>query len=182
VTPIELAAGLFTLRAPKPADAAWVYDACQDPLIARWTRAPFPYRPADAVAFVHGAATGWSGGTEFRFVIELTDTGELLGACGLTRDAGAEPSASVPDAPDAEVGFWLAADGRGRGAATAAVAALVDWAPRVAVSRLNATVKVGNIASEAVLTRCEFVMTEASWSCFTPGGAVPAHRWQRSVG
>jgi RimJ/RimL family protein N-acetyltransferase len=171
--PVELSVGFLTLRPPQPVDAAWVYDACQDPEIARWTRVPSPYRAGDAVSYVRGARRGWETGEELRFVIVVTDTGELLGTCGL-----------VVDGPShvAEIGYWLAWEARGHGVASAAVGAVVGWAPWIGVTRLTATVKVGNSASEAVLARCGFVMTEALWSCFTTSGAVPAHRWERVVG
>jgi RimJ/RimL family protein N-acetyltransferase len=176
VEPIELSARFFTLRAPEPADAAWVYDACQDPLIARWTRAPSPYRASDAVAFVQGAVGGWGNGEDLRFVIEVTDTGELLGACGLTVRSG-----DAGLSQDAEIGFWLSADGRGRGAATAAVGALVKWAPSIGIGRVWAVVKHGNVASETVLERCGFVLVDTSATCDAPDGSAAANRWERSV-
>jgi RimJ/RimL family protein N-acetyltransferase len=186
MTPVELTAGFFTLRAPEPVDTAWIFHACQDPQIARWTRSPSPYRPLDAVAFVMSAMDGWANNTNYRFVIVVTDTGELLGACALTRgrdDVGGDADATgAADSADAELGFWLAVDGRTRGAATAAVNALMQWAPSVGVARVWAVVKHGNVGSEAVLQRCGFALVDAASRCVSGDTVVPANRWERAAG
>jgi RimJ/RimL family protein N-acetyltransferase len=36
--------GVLTLRPPGPQDVDALVEACQDPEISRWTRAPRPYR------------------------------------------------------------------------------------------------------------------------------------------
>ncbi len=164
-------AGWLTLRSPQPPDASWLYHACQDPEIGRWTRIPVPYRPGDAVAFLEFARACRDEGQGHHFVIEVTETGELLGACGV--DLGT-------DRP--EIGYWLVLDGRGRGVATAAVAALSDWcATELGLSELWATVKVGNDRSEAVLERCGFRCVSRMAECVSARGAEPATRWLRQL-
>ncbi|MGE0308738.1 MAG: GNAT family N-acetyltransferase [Acidimicrobiia bacterium] len=171
--PIEV--GEWTLRPPRADDAAWIYDACQDAEIARWTRVPSPYTARDAVEFLQRSATQWADGSGCSFVIAATETGELVGTVALMRFSdGAGATASV-----AEIGYWLALDGRGRGAATAAVRGISHWAAhRLGLERLEATVAIGNEASEAVLARCGFTCVDRQSSCDTPRGDVPASRWQ----
>ncbi len=56
-----------------------------------------------------------------------------------------------------EVGFWLLPEGRGRGAATTAVALLCAWAKRVwGIERLDAHSDADNPAAHAVLERNGF--------------------------
>ena len=44
----SIAAGAITLRPWEPADVSFVYDACQDPEIQRWTNLPSPFTASDA--------------------------------------------------------------------------------------------------------------------------------------
>lgn len=170
--PIEV--GEWTLRPPRADDAAWIYDACQDPEIARWTRVPSPYTARDAVEFLQRSAEEWAEGSGYAFVIAATETGELLGTIGVSR--------FDDDARGAEIGYWLARDGRGRGAATAAVSGLTHWCThRLGLERLEATVAIGNDASEAVLSRCGFTCIDRQTSCDTPRGALSASRWRLSL-
>ena len=139
----------LTLRPPRADDVAWIYDACQDPEIQRWIPIPSPYRARDAVEFFNGATAGWADHTRFVFVICATETGELLGAV--------EVRSIDYIAATARIGFWLAREGRGRGAATKAVSGLVRWcAEALGLVELAALAMDGNRASEAVLemVRC----------------------------
>jgi RimJ/RimL family protein N-acetyltransferase len=55
-----------------------------------------------------------------------------------------------------EVGYWLFVAARGRGVATLAVEAAVDHAFANGIHRVEAHVRVGNVASERVLERAGF--------------------------
>ena len=58
----------------------------------------------------------------------------------------------------ARIGYWLAAEGRGRGLATHAVRLLADWAfADLGLARLEITCAPGNVASQRVAERCGFV-------------------------
>ncbi len=58
----------------------------------------------------------------------------------------------------ARIGYWLAAEGRGRGLATHAVRLLSDWAfADLGLARLEITCAPGNVASQRVAERCGFV-------------------------
>ena len=56
-----------------------------------------------------------------------------------------------------EVGYWLFHEARGRGIATRTVLAVVDHAFANGIYRVDAHVRVGNLASERVLERAGFV-------------------------
>jgi RimJ/RimL family protein N-acetyltransferase len=82
------------------------------------------------------------------YVIEDTNTDELLGGLSLhhfdpLRDA-------------LEVGYWLFVAARGRGVATRVVRAAVTHAFATGIYRVEAHVRIGNVASERVLERLGF--------------------------
>ncbi|HLZ65100.1 MAG TPA: GNAT family protein [Aliidongia sp.] len=80
----------------------------------------------------------------------VVDDGEVAGLCG-------HKQRPTPEG-DAEIGYGIVASRRGRGLATAAVAALVDRAARdAAIARLTAETAVDNIASQRVLEKNGFV-------------------------
>jgi RimJ/RimL family protein N-acetyltransferase len=57
----------------------------------------------------------------------------------------------------AEIGYWLAPEARGRGAATRALRLLSSWALReLPIARLQLTTDVENDASQRVATRAGF--------------------------
>jgi RimJ/RimL family protein N-acetyltransferase len=56
----------------------------------------------------------------------------------------------------AELGFWLAAAARGRGAGTRAVRLLFDWAVEQGLERVQALCHVENEGAHAVLERAGF--------------------------
>jgi RimJ/RimL family protein N-acetyltransferase len=55
-----------------------------------------------------------------------------------------------------EVGYWLLSEARGRGVATRCVRAAAEHAFANGISRIEAHVRVGNVASERVLERAGF--------------------------
>jgi RimJ/RimL family protein N-acetyltransferase len=82
------------------------------------------------------------------YVIEDVEAGRLLGGAALHHfDAMRDV---------VEVGYWLFADARGRGVATRAVGALVEHAFANGILRVEAHVRIGNVASERVLERLGF--------------------------
>jgi RimJ/RimL family protein N-acetyltransferase len=74
--------------------------------------------------------------------LAITDaaTGALLGNAGL---AVGEPGVG-------EISYWVAADARGRGAATRAVRLLVDWAWQCGLRRVQLHARVENVGSQRV--------------------------------
>ena len=83
------------------------------------------------------------------YTIEDTRSGEILGGTTLHHFDAMRDTV--------EVGYWLFIAARGRGVATRAVAAMVDHAFANGVYRVEAHVRIGNVASERVLERLGFV-------------------------
>lgn len=148
--PITLTTARLTLRALTTADVDAVYRACQDGAIQRWTTVPSPYRRADAEYFVNKVCPeGWRQGTEFTFgAVDPAGNGALVAAISL----------SVRATRTAELGFWTAAEYRGRGLMTEAVEAVTRWGfTRIPLDRIFWRAEVGNAASRATALRAGFV-------------------------
>jgi RimJ/RimL family protein N-acetyltransferase len=149
--PVDMTAGDIRLRPWVPSDADEVYRACQDPGIQRWTLVPSPYTRADAEEFVgRTAPAGWADGTAAQFAVLDAATARLLASVGL-----------VSVGPDglAEIGYWCAAEARGRGVATRATRVLARWALSVVgVERLEWRAEVGNPASRRVAEKAGFTV------------------------
>ncbi len=102
------------LRAPRLGDAKTVATLANDRRIAENTaRIPHPYKMSDAEGFIAGANRV---GGEAVFLITLRDE-TIVGACGIMQQ---EP---VP-----ELGYWLGVDHWGKGYATEALHAVIDYA------------------------------------------------------
>ena len=152
----SIEAGMITMRPWEPADVAFIYEACQDAEIQRWTPLPSPYRPADAVVMLELSAEGRATNQTALFAITATDTGELLGSIGL-KDIDWERRR-------AEAGYWVAREARGRGVASSALKALVVWAGQhLDLDEVWLQVARGNLASVQV----------ATVAGFEPDGVVP---------
>ena len=148
--PITLTTARLTLRALATADVDAVYRACQDGAIQRWTTVPSPYRRADAEYFVNKVCPeGWRQGTEFTFgAVDPAGNGALVAAISL----------SVRATRTAELGFWTAAEYRGRGLMTEAVEAVTRWGfTRIPLDRIFWRAEVGNAPSRATALRAGFV-------------------------
>ena len=140
----------LVLRAPRLDDAKTIATLLNDRRIAENTlRIPHPYGIADAQAFIAGANAN-SGETVFL----ITERGTtVLGACGV---------AEQPTAPP-EIGYWLAVPFWGRGYATEAARAVVDYAfEHLGYEALHAGARVSNAASRRVLEKCGFQWTGVS--------------------
>ena len=127
-----------------------MYRACQDGAIQRWTTVPSPYRRADAEYFVNRVCPeGWRQETEFTFgAVDTAGHGALVAVVGLSMRA----------TRTAELGFWTAAEYRGRGLMTEAVGAVTRWGfTRVPLDRIVWRAEVGNTASRATALRAGFV-------------------------
>lgn len=146
--PDSIAVDHVALRPPATEDVGELVVVCDDPDIGRWTRVPHPYGPDDAHAFVSLAALARREQTGAYFVI-VDQSDALLGTIGLTE--------IDHEGLTAELGYLLAAPARGRGVATRAVAALVDWGFSAGLCRIQAHVLVGNDSSCRLLSRVGFV-------------------------
>ena len=136
----------LTLRAPCLEDAKTVAMLADDRRIAENTaRIPHPYKLSDAESFITAANAN---GGEVVFLIALRD-GTIVGACGVTM---------LADQP--ELGYWLGVPYWGKGYATEALHALIDYAfTDLAHEALQAGARVTNPASRRVLEKCGFQWT-----------------------
>ncbi len=134
------------MRAPRLADAKTVAKLADDRRIAENTaRIPHPYKLTDAEGFITGANRP---GGEAVFLITLRD-GTIIGACGFGAQTGAT-----------ELGYWLGVDHWGKGYATEAVHAVIDYAfDDPEHEALQAGARVTNPASRRVLEKCGFQWT-----------------------
>jgi len=136
----------LTLRAPRLADAKTVAMLANDRRIAENTaRIPHPYTPSDAKTFITGANKA---GGDAVFLITLHNE-TIIGACGVMQQE------TTP-----ELGYWLGVKHWGKGYATEALHAVIDYAfADLAHKALQAGARVTNPASRRVLEKCGFQWT-----------------------
>lgn len=132
----------LVLRAPVRSDVPAMAALAGDRRVAENTaRIPHPYSAADGLAAI--AAINQTGG-ETVFAIELD--GELIGLCGLD-----------PRPDGGELGYWLGVPFWGRGYATEAAHAVIDYAfVELGHDVLQSGARVSNPASRRVLEKCGF--------------------------
>ena len=151
IEPPTLRDGDLTLRPPLPGDAEAVTAACQDPAIQRWTLVPSPYRREHAEEWLAGAAQRAQAG-ETVSLLAVGEEGRLAGSFSLME--------IDLDRGYGEIGYWVAAEARGRGVATRATRLLHEWATReLGLRRLEILPHVDNTPSHRVAERCGYRAT-----------------------
>ncbi|NIJ04227.1 GNAT family N-acetyltransferase [Frigoribacterium faeni] len=143
--PFVLESPVLRLEVPGPADVEAIVDACQDPVLQRFTTVPTPYDRSDARFFLDRIVRhGWSTGREATWGLRGPGSSLLLGIVSVrlgTRD----------------VGFWTVPAARGRGLMTEALRLVADWAlGEGGVDQLHWEGYVGNDASAAVARKAGF--------------------------
>jgi len=138
----------LTLRSLRPGDAPRMALLVDDFDIARMTtRIPHPFRLEHAEDFI-ARMERRDPGREAVFAIEHADDG-LLGVVGLH-----------PGPAGTEIGYWLGRPSWGRGYATEAVLAALDWASADWGRRFIASGHFAdNLASAHVLSKAGFLYT-----------------------
>jgi [ribosomal protein S5]-alanine N-acetyltransferase len=137
----------LALRELRSADAHAVAEHAGDKRVARFLLAvPTPYPVALAARWISGRIGWWAQGRGLTLAIVRRDAPDaLIGSASLR---------CYPRARRAELGYWLAAASWGRGYATEAATALVDYGFReLALARVYAEVLEGNTASCHVLDK-----------------------------
>ena len=136
----------LTLRAPRREDAAAVAHLANDRRIAENTaQIPHPYRLADAEGFIAAA----NAKLDANFLIALGDA-TVIGVCGIGMGEGPAP----------ELGYWVGVSYWGRGYATEAARAVIDYAfADLKQESIQAGARVTNPASRRVLEKCGFQWT-----------------------
>jgi RimJ/RimL family protein N-acetyltransferase len=148
MTPLVVAAGHVVLRpwAEDDLDALW--SALQDPEIRLWNGSGSGSRE-EARELIE-RRNDWSDGTHASWAI-AEPTGELLGSVSIHR--------IDPEHASAEIGYWTAPLARGRGAATAGVAAACAWAyDAVPLERIQILHAVENAGSARVAEKAGFTL------------------------
>ena len=140
--------GEIVLRGWEPRDAAAVTAACQDPEIPRWTVVPHPYTDRHARDFISATGRDLESGRELALAVVDSDD-RLLGALGISNF----------DWPDlrAEIGYWVAAEARGRGVGARATRLLAVWAlTSLGLEGLELLANPENEASQRLAERAGF--------------------------
>ena len=145
------------LRPLQSSDADWIYHACQDAEVQRWTKIPRPYTREHAKSFV------------------IDQNGELLANAIINSRTG-EPAgvAGIHHIKDgvATVGYWIAPEARRTGAASTALRILPSIAKRLGqMHTVRAVIAETNVASRATAERAGFnIARKSAEQC--PDGAT----------
>ena len=141
---------MFQVRRLEDDDIEWIFDACQDEAIQRWTLIPRPYSLEDAEWFIENEP-------EYRtMVIEDSESSIPL---GLVSIHGIDEVTR-----EAPVGYWIAPWGRGMKAASAAVNLLIATiTPDENIQSVIAYIAEENTASRRTIERSGFVEVEREW-------------------
>ena len=146
----RLSDGVVTLRPWTLDDVPAIARACNESEIARWIhQLPSPYGEQDAREYVLATRAGWNDGTGAFFAIVDAAICEPVGSIAI----------HVIDSMfgNVEVGYWAAAQARGRGLATRAVRLIARWAIDVAgAERVQLRADVQNAASLRVAEKAGF--------------------------
>jgi RimJ/RimL family protein N-acetyltransferase len=139
--------GVVRLRLHADSDLDRVAAASLDPEVLRWTRVPEDNTPEAMREWIGEWRS--AGNRELHLVIVGAEDDRFLGAVGIPRLDLAEGRC--------EIGYWLAPEARGQGAATRAVRLLSAWIfDSLPVDRIGIAAEEANRASCAVAERCGF--------------------------
>jgi ribosomal-protein-alanine N-acetyltransferase len=137
----------LVLRPPDAKDAAIIFQRyAADPEVTRLVGWPRHASISDTEAFLKFSSSEWQRWPVGPLLIESRTDGALLGSTGLAFETRHRAS----------TGYVLARDAWGFGYAAEALAAVVDLAQSVAVTRLYALCHAAHAASMRVLERCGF--------------------------
>lgn len=145
--PFVLESPRLRLEVPRTADSVAIHDCCQDEELQRFTTVPVPYTFQDAQFFVSQIVErGWLTGREYTWGLRLPGSDVLVGMISIRLK-------------HRDVGFWLAADLRGRGLMTEAVRLVADWAFSEGLDDVLWEGYVGNLGSAGVARKAGFTFT-----------------------
>ncbi len=147
-----LSDGVIRVRPLAQSDVPAIVAACRDPEIPRWTGLPSPYTREDADRFLAVAAAEARAGAGVALAVAGADGGALIGTVGLSELGRADRHG--------EIGYWIAAAARGRGAAVRAVVLVRDWSvDALALRELEILAHPRNVPSQRVAARAGFTDT-----------------------
>lgn len=141
---VRLRTARLVMRAPESRDLADLVRLADNRAVAAMlARMPHPYGEAEGRAFIETIAPAANGRV---FAVTLAGTGRFIGCAGIegNGDTG-------------ELGYWLGEPHWGKGYATEAAQALVDFGfASLGLARVDAWVRLSNRASRQVLHKCGF--------------------------
>ena len=149
----ELITEKFTLRSLRESDLDELVQICTDPETVRWTTVPLNYTRDDAQTFLTFTQRAAAAGRELTWAID--DSGVLAGAISLRLPEG---SANAPGTY-ADLGFYTAAQMRGRGIMADAVRTVLGFGfdpLGLGLDTIGWAALVGNAASERVAVKAGF--------------------------
>ncbi|UKD51429.1 MULTISPECIES: GNAT family N-acetyltransferase [Amycolatopsis] len=168
--PRTAAAPALRLRPWRAEDRRALVDAHRDPLLRRRLTTSLA-NDAEAGRWLDAQAAGWDTATQFSFAVVGDDDTPLGHVVVKVRDAGT-----------AEVGYWTAAQARGRGIAARALETTSRWALDTRrLSRLDLLHAEDNPASCRVAEKCGYVLDELLPPA-PPDFPVSGHRHVRAPG
>ena len=159
----------FLMRPPEPKDARQIACCVNDKDMARnLARLPHPYAPKDALDWITYADKARAQGSEYAFVITHAEAG-VIGSVGFNRSRGEAW----------EIGYWVDKAVQGKGVATEAAQALLEWGEaRFGVTQFVAGHFQDNPASGRVLEKLGFERVgEKQLYSLARGGKAPAWRY-----
>jgi RimJ/RimL family protein N-acetyltransferase len=139
------------LRVLESGDVDWIFEACQDLDIQRWTQVPRPYIREHAVSYIAGESDEFA-----RWVVQAGEARQPVGVIGIHE---------VEDSM-ASIGYWIAPQFRGRGFTTAAIGLVCDEIDRyrresgIEVHIARAFIARDNGASRRAVEKAGFEMVE----------------------
>ena len=138
--------GRYTLRPPEESDANTIYEACQDPLIPRFTTLPVNYTLSHALDFLQRIPASIELQREIPFVMEFGVGDEKVFAGVISLH-----TISI-DNHRAEIGYWMDEKMRGQGIATVAAKMITGYGfDTLGFKRIEAAVDIDNTASLKLL-------------------------------
>ena len=133
----------LVLRRARPEDAEAVFAYASDPEVTRYMDWPTHVSVDTGRRFIEECAARWASGEEFTWLVTVRPDDRALGAIAI-RIRGEE----------ADFGYVLHRSAHGRGYATEAARAVVEWALGLpSLRRITATCDVENAASARVLSK-----------------------------
>ena len=151
VAELALRQGAVTLRPWLSTDADAIVARIGDPAIVEFLdRIPQPYERRDALDYIRGSREGWQAWTHTNFAILVEGLEGAVGSVGIQWTEIAEGVG--------EIGYWVAAEARGRGVGTTATRLVAEWAFDVEqrLERLQLRADARNAASNRVAEKAGF--------------------------
>jgi [ribosomal protein S5]-alanine N-acetyltransferase len=148
------------LRHARDDDAARFVEILSNWNVIKMLRlAPHPYTRADAETWIASHADERQAGTAHRFVIERD--GRIIGTCDVDEIAGST----------GDLGYWLDEAAWGRGYATEAARAVLDFSfGQLALTRVTSGHAADNPNSGHILTKLGFIRTGQTRTWSNPRG------------